>query len=109
MLAHPQDAGGVAGGQRECAQVLGLEVVPIRLAGATRHHRGLAAARLQDADPGATPYPLIVLSESFLRLPLCGGLAGPSGRPVVAPLVSRRGQSGRSRLHGPTGHDSLAR
>ena len=38
MLAHEQDVGGVAGRKRECAQVLGLQVVQIRLAGAARHH-----------------------------------------------------------------------
>ena len=48
MLAHQQDVGGVAGGQRQGAQVLGLEVVQVGLAGAARHHRGLAAARLDD-------------------------------------------------------------
>ena len=49
MLTHQQDVGGVAGGEREGAQVLGLEVVQVGLAG---------AARLQDVDRGATPYPL---------------------------------------------------
>ena len=91
MLADQQDVGGVAGGEREGAQVLGLEVVQVGLAGAARHHRGLAAARLDDAGHGATPYPPIVLSQSFLRLPLSGGLADASGSPVVGPSVTRAG------------------
>ena len=70
MLADEQDTAGVAGGQGERAQVFGPQVVQIRLAAAARRHRGLAGARPEDVGHGATPYPLIVLSQSFLRLPL---------------------------------------
>ncbi len=89
MLADQQDIGGVAGGKREGAQVLGLQVVQLRLAGAARHHRGLAAARLDDAGHGAIPHPPIVPSQSFPRLPLCGGLPDPSSRPVGGPSVTQ--------------------
>ncbi len=65
MLAHQRDVRRLGGGEGERAQVLGLEVVQLRLAGAARHHRGLAAARLEDVDHGATPDPRSCWPRAF--------------------------------------------
>jgi hypothetical protein len=83
--------------------------VQLRLAGAARHHRGLAAARRDDVGDRRDPVPPDRAVRELSTTSAMWGSAGPLGRPVDAPLVSRRGQSGCSRLHGPIGHDSLAR
>ncbi len=99
MLAHQQDVGGVAGGQREGAQVFGLEVVQIRLAGAAGHHRGLGAARLQDIDHGATALPPDRAVPELSTTPAMSGLADPSGSPVVGPFVTPKPKSQGPRDH----------
>ncbi len=57
MLADQQDIRRLGGGEGERAQVFGLEVVQVGLAGAARHHRGLAATRLDDVGKGGSPVP----------------------------------------------------
>ena len=70
MLAHQQDVGGVAGGQHQRAQFLGLEVVqlglPVQRAIIEASPR-LASRMLTTARPRTT---VIVLAQSFPRLPL---------------------------------------
>ncbi len=84
-----QDFRRLGGGQRERTQFLGLKVMQIRLAGAALHHGGLAAARLQDVDHGATPLPRDGAVPELFTTSAMWGLADASGRPVVGPFVTQ--------------------
>ncbi len=64
MLAHEQDVGGVAGGQGERAQVFGLQVVQVGLAGAARHHRGKRDSHI---DPPTSSNAIMQKAQPLLR------------------------------------------
>ncbi len=71
------------------AQILGLEVVQVGLAGAARHHRGLAAARLDDVGDRRGPVPPERAVPDLFTTSAMWGLADATGRPAVGRFVTQ--------------------